>query len=199
MPRACNFPRVVFVWLRRACTLRVCRYSNSDTVCSSNRAPTRPESHILLTTAAIAMRTWQTVNSGFFPPEVLVDLCQEQVAYPRDDHVSLQTLIPSAFVVIQAEFTFFIFKAAFDAPTRKGNQQHRLYRGSDRSVAHKILDDARLHNVAGHDQMIRLLGQAFFVPRIDQHMLDLPHHRALLAILDAIALPCLFTQRPMKA
>src|SRR5205823_4797673 len=126
MPRACNFLRVDFVWLRRACTLRVCRYSNSPAVCSSNRAPTRPESHMLLTIAAIAMRTWHTVSSGFFPPKVRVDPRQKQVTYRRDNHVSLQALIPSAFVVIQAEFAFFIFEAALDTPTRKRNQQHRL-------------------------------------------------------------------------
>src|SRR5947209_1559565 len=114
MPRACNFPRVAFVWLRRACALRLCRYTNSVAVSSSSRAPTRPESHILRTTAAIAMRTWHTVNSRFFPPKVRVDLCQEQVAYRRDDQVSLQSLIPSAFVVIQAQLAFFIFKAALD-------------------------------------------------------------------------------------
>ena len=77
MPTACNFPRVVFVWLRRAWAARACRYANSAAVFSSNRAPTRPESHILLTTAAIAVRTWHTVNSGFFPPTLLVDLRHE--------------------------------------------------------------------------------------------------------------------------
>src|SRR5436190_24227417 len=36
------------------------------------------------TMAAAAVRTWQTVSSGFFPPQFLMHLRQEQMADSRD-------------------------------------------------------------------------------------------------------------------
>src|SRR5580704_16923010 len=122
MPTACNLRCVLLVWLLRACARRAWVYCSSSATRSSDRAPTRPESHKLLTTTAIAVRTWHTVNSGFSPPKVLVDLCQEQMTDRRDDQVPFQSLVQPAFVVIQTEFAFFIFKTAFDAPARKGHQ-----------------------------------------------------------------------------
>ncbi len=77
MPAARSFRRAAFVWLLRAWARRACVYCKSLAVFSSNRVTQPPESHRHLTNADIAVRTWHTVSSGFFPPKVLVDFRQE--------------------------------------------------------------------------------------------------------------------------
>jgi hypothetical protein len=68
--------------------------------------------------AATAVCTWQTVRLGFFPPEVLSDLGQEQVTHRTEDQMALQAEVAATFVMIQAELAFFVLETAFDAPTR---------------------------------------------------------------------------------
>src|SRR5258708_5872025 len=114
MPRVRSFRRVVFVWLLRACTRRFCVYRISSAACSYRRLQARPECHQLRTTAAIAVRNWQTVSSGFFPPKVLMNPRQEQVTHRRQNQVALQALVTPTFVMVQAQLALLILKAALD-------------------------------------------------------------------------------------
>src|SRR5262245_24776039 len=119
MPSARSFRRVAFVWLLRACDRRCCAYRLSSAACWYSRIQARSDCHQLRTTAAIAVCTWQTVSSGFFPPQVLMDPRQEQVAHRREDQVTLQALIPSAFVVVQPQLAFLVLETTLDAPARE--------------------------------------------------------------------------------
>src|SRR5437773_9603364 len=100
----------------------------------------RSDNHKLLTTAATAVCTWQTVSSGFFPPQVLVDLGQEKMAHGAEDQMAFQTQVQAALIMIQAQFPFLILKTTLDAPARKGHLEHRGHRGLRRCVADEILD-----------------------------------------------------------
>ena len=60
-------------------------------------------SHQAGSNSATAVWIWQTVNSGFFPPQLLVDPRKEQVAYGADGQVAFQPRIATPFVVVQSQ------------------------------------------------------------------------------------------------
>src|SRR6476620_10344163 len=128
MPSARSLRRVDLVWLLRACTRRFCAYRISSAACSYRRLQARPDCHQLQTTAAIAVCTWHTVSSGFFPPKALMDPRQEQVTHHRKDQVTFQADIASAFKMIQTQLPFLILKAALDTPARESDHQQLLDR-----------------------------------------------------------------------
>ena len=66
---------------------------------------TWPHTHRELTSAELAVRTWQTVSSGFFPPLLLAGLREEQLGYRGHDQVALQALVVADFKVTQAQET----------------------------------------------------------------------------------------------
>ena len=55
------------------------------------------------------MRTWQTVHSGFFPPQPLGVVGEEQVAHGAQNQMPLQTE-PAAFPMIQSDFSFAVLR-----------------------------------------------------------------------------------------
>src|SRR6185312_3440511 len=115
-PRPASFLRVVRVWQRRASSLRCWVYFSSAMAASRiNRAARLPKPHER-TKAAAAVLTWQTVSSGFFPPEFLVHLRQEQVAYRRNRLMPFQPQIRPPLEVVETQFGFLVLEAAFDAP-----------------------------------------------------------------------------------
>src|SRR3954447_26164771 len=116
MPSAASFLRVVRVWHWRDSVLRFWVYVISATAASmSNLVATRPNHHER-TTAAAAVRTWQTVSAEFFPPQLLMHLRQEQVAGSRDRLMALQPHIRSPLKVVEAQLRLLILEAAFHAP-----------------------------------------------------------------------------------
>src|SRR6478736_1618480 len=195
MPRARSFCRVVFVWLLRACTRRFCAYRISSAACSRRRLQARTDCHQLQTTAAIALCNWQTVNSGFFPPQLLMHPRQEQIAHRGQNQVAFQTPITPTFVMVQAQLALLILKAALDAPARESHQQQLVNRSLRRRVADEVFGFRRMQNVASDDPVMHFSGQTVFVLRLNQRMLDLPHHGATLAVLDPITLPGLVAHR----
>ena len=77
MPKSCSLCLVRFVWhLRAKAFLRWARSISSD-VRSSNFLGSRRLSHQNGINAAIAVWTWHSVNSEFFPPEFMARPRQE--------------------------------------------------------------------------------------------------------------------------
>src|ERR1700692_1631324 len=98
--------------------------------------------------ASVATRTWQTVQSRFFPPQPLAGFGQEQVAHGGQNRVvlggenqmSFKADPAPAFPMIQSDFSFAVLKAAFNAPAAERDPQQLLQRHVRRSVAQKIFN-----------------------------------------------------------
>src|SRR6266446_1879759 len=195
MPTACSLRRVAFVWLLRAWARRLCAYWISSAACSYRRLQARPDCHQLRTTATTAVWTWQTVNSGFFPPKFLVYSRQKEVTHGREDKVPFQPQIATSFIMVQTHLSLVIFKTPLNTRAVKSHQQELLDRSFHRRVAYKILDLGPIQDIARHNQVIRPSGQAVFPFGINQHVFDFPDHGAFFAVLDAISFPRLIAQR----
>src|SRR5215210_3853218 len=114
--------RVRLVWLLRAVALRRCVLCNSAAVRSSSFFEGRSFSHQQGINAAIAVCTWHSVSSGFFPPEFLTHPRQEQIADRAEDQMAFQPLITSALVMVQAHLPLLVLKTTLHAPAREGHQ-----------------------------------------------------------------------------
>ena len=97
MPIFRSFLRVRLVWHLRAVALRCCQCWISPAAASISAAHTLPLSQQLCTNAAAAICTWHTVRSGFFPPQLLANPGQEQVAHRGEDQVPFQSQPAAAF------------------------------------------------------------------------------------------------------
>ena len=104
MPIFRSFLRVCLVWLLRAVALRCCLYWIVLVVCWISAVDAWPLSHQLPTSAPTAVWTWQTVSSGFSPPQPLSRAGQEQVADARQDQVSLEAEPTTAFPLVEPDF-----------------------------------------------------------------------------------------------
>ena len=90
MPCFRSFFRVRFVWHMRAVALRCCQCWITLAVCSISTVEARPRSHQLFTSAPTAACTWHTVSCSFFPPQLFVNSCKEQIAHRSEDQVPLE-------------------------------------------------------------------------------------------------------------
>src|SRR4030042_2535105 len=82
-----------FVWQRRERAMRRCVTVITCAARSKNLSFTRPVSHKDRTSAEEAVRIWQTVRSGFFPPPFLMHFGQEQMAHRSDYQMTTQGFI----------------------------------------------------------------------------------------------------------
>jgi len=147
------------VWLLRALAFCFCWYWIFSAVRANSFLPAFfPKDHDC-TKAAAAVRIWQTVSSGFFPP-LLPQAFQEQMTDGGQGLVSHQAAIVSAFVMIEPQFAFLVFETAFHMPTREGHQQQRLHTCFGGRVADKVFDLIGLENAARHQQVAALAGIA---------------------------------------
>ena len=119
MPSCLSLRLVVLVWLLRTMALRRWWYWMASAVRSKSSLLALSSSHQDCTTALVAARTWQTVTSGFFPPQLLTDGCQKQVAHGGEDQVPFQADLATPLPVRQAHFSLLVLEAAFDRPARK--------------------------------------------------------------------------------
>src|SRR5437870_3493580 len=102
MPSSRSLRRVRFTWLFRAWAFRRCaQVIFLAALASSSSFDRRDDNPQQRTSAATAVCSWQTVSSGFFPPQVLSQPRQEQITYRRDDQVTLQPQVTSALVLVQ--------------------------------------------------------------------------------------------------
>jgi len=150
MPSFRSFLRFCLVWLLRAVAMRCCQCWISLAVCSINAVDARPLSHHERTSTPTAVWTWQTVRSGFFPPQLFTNSGQEQVAHAGENQVSLQTEPATALPLIESDFLLLILKTPLDTPTRKPHQQKRLHRGLWRGVADEKLHFVEVQHIASH-------------------------------------------------
>src|SRR5512142_3224488 len=124
MPSSRSLRRVRFVWLFRAWAFRRCAHriflAAFASSFSFDRREDIPQQR---TNAASAVCSWQTVSSGFFPPEFLAHPRQEQVAHRREDQVSLQPQVTPALVLVQPDLALLVLKTTLHAPAREGDQQ----------------------------------------------------------------------------
>src|SRR3954453_14189668 len=129
MPPSWSLRRVRLVWLFRADTFRRRARTISSDVLSSNLLGARRFNHQRGINAAIAVCTWHSVSSGFFPPEFLPHPRQEQVTDRTEDQMAFQPLVPAALVVVQAHFPLLVLKTTLHAPPREGHQKQRRHGG----------------------------------------------------------------------
>ena len=91
MPIVCNRWMVFFRCAARALAFRSCVNANCAAIFSAWQREQRPlvwpSRHHRRTSVRVAVRTWATVRSGFFPPVLLSEFGQEQMADAGQDEV----------------------------------------------------------------------------------------------------------------
>ena len=100
MPNSRSLLRVRFLWLFRAVAFLFWVLWILAAVRSSSFGDGRWSSHQYGIRAASAVWIWHSVNSGFFPPELLSRARQEQVADGTQDQMAFQPQITPTFVVL---------------------------------------------------------------------------------------------------
>src|SRR5215469_11080224 len=117
MPSSRNLRRVRLMWLLRAVVRRCCAHviflAAFSSSWSLDRRDVNPHDR---TNAAIAVCSWQTVSSGFFPPPFLTHSRQEQVAQAAEDQVSFQPQVAPSLVLVQTDLAFLVLEATFHSP-----------------------------------------------------------------------------------
>src|SRR4051812_23644286 len=186
MPSLCNASRVLLVWLFRAwASRRSAQVIFLAAFASSLSSDCRDDNPQHRTKAADAVCSWQTVNSGFFPPEFLPRSRQEQVGHRREDQMAFQPQVAAALVLVQPDLALLVLKAALHPPTRERDQEQGPDAHPRGRVADEELHLVRIQHVAGHHQVERLTRQAVGPLDRQHHVLALPDHRSLLAVLDS--------------
>src|SRR4030043_699583 len=188
MPMACKRAIVRRRWLRAALALRCCVSTNYATICSAYLYEQRPPRAQRGTSMAVAVRTWQSVRPGFFPPMFQAELAQENVAQATEDQVPLDREILAHFKMIHPQFRLAVLEGAFDDPTGKGPPHQHLDRCRFRSIAEEVLDLLMVQGIAGHQQMKGTRGQSLLIRQVNHQPLDLPDHRSLAAVFDPVIL-----------
>src|SRR6185437_16016722 len=147
--------------------------------------------------ASVAMRTWQMVHSGFFPPQRLTRFRQEQIADRSQNQMSLQADPSAPLPMIEADLALAVFKASLDRPPSKCDPQQFADRGLRRSITQEVFDFTR-HRMVEDKQVVGPFGQSPFVLHVNQRLLDAPDQWAFFRILDPPCLPRLSGQRRMR-
>ena len=95
--------RFFLIWQRRERAVRSCVKVIISAAFSNNLSLTLPVSHKDRTSAEEAVRIWQTVNSGFFPPPQLIDFGQEQITDRGDYKMATKRLVIANLEMAQSE------------------------------------------------------------------------------------------------
>ena len=197
MPKRLSFCQVVLVWLLRAWAFLFCAHWISSAAWSNRCLAARPLSHQDLTRAAAAVCTWQTVISGFFPPQGLLALGEKQIADRTDCEVPLEAQPATAFVMIQTDFSFVVLKTSLDRPAGEGHAQQRRNRCVGIGIAHEVFDLLGIKNIPCDQEVMRLARKPTLVRGVDQRVLDFPNYRTFSPVLHMPMLPRLVTQGRM--
>src|SRR5215207_8147832 len=136
-------------WLSRALAFSCCARSIDRTARSASSLAPRFPNPAPSTNAAAAVRTWHTVHSRFFPPELASDLPKEPKAHCTDRLVPLQSQVTATFPVVKTQLRLAIFKAALHMPPCQPHQKQRVRGCLRRRVAHEVLDLLPIPHVAG--------------------------------------------------
>ena len=85
--------------------------------------------------ASAAVRTWQIVTSGFFPPQPFGLFGQEQMTELGDEEMPTQRLVRPHLEMRQAKFRLGVLETTLDGPTREGDVEKCLDTNVRRGVA----------------------------------------------------------------
>ena len=157
-----NFRRVRLRWLFRERALRAWVSRMMRAARSTHWLAAVRESHHDWTNAEAAVRIWQTVSSGFFPPPLLMHAGEKQVGQGRDRLMTHQANLGTAFKMIEAQFRFLVLKRALHAPPREGHVQQYRQPCVLRCFRNEELEHIRLQHAPGNDQVHRRHGQVIF-------------------------------------
>src|SRR5271166_310965 len=194
MPICRNRRLVLLSWPCSAWAFLCCFLWSFSDVRSINSGETRWPSHQLGIKAASASCIWQTVSCGFFPRPFLAHPGQEQVTHGTDCKMAFQSDVTTAFIMIEPDLSFLIFKTPLHTPTRKGHQQHRVERRLGWGIADEKLQFVRVQHIPSDNQVQWLARQAILVFRVKQYVLAFPDHWPFSTVLDTPPLPGLIQQ-----
>ena len=186
---ACNRRIVRRLWLRAALLFRRCVNANCATIDSARLREQRPPQNQRGQSLAAAVRTWQSVSPGFFPPMLHAEFAEKHMAEAAENQMPLDRAEFTHLKMVHPKLGFAVFEGPLDDPPRKGYPQKYLGRGSRRRITDKVFDLRVVQRIARRQQMIRPRRQTVLIGQIDRHMFDLPDHRPFTAILDIVILP----------
>src|SRR5262249_58172025 len=96
-----------------------------------------------------------TGHSGFSPPTLQRRPHQEQITHTSQHEMADETLVSSAFVMIQPQFRLLVLKAPLDAMPRQSHPQERFRGGCLGGVRQEKLQLSLAEHLARPDQMPR--------------------------------------------
>src|SRR5882672_6574277 len=108
--------------------------------------------------ALAAVRTWQTVNSGFFPPIFLVNFSQEHQTCRADSQVSFERPIVPHLKVVQPDLSLVVLETTLHGEAREADAEYFLLRRCRGTVGHEVFHLLRIQRIAGDDQPTRSSG-----------------------------------------
>jgi len=107
-PISCNRRKVRFRWLRALLALRCCVRTICRLIHSADFREQRPPRTQVGIRYRVAVRTWQTARSGFFPPMGLVELGQKQIADATENQVTPDGQVFTHLEVVHPQFALAI-------------------------------------------------------------------------------------------
>jgi hypothetical protein len=131
---------VRFLCERLAAALRACVMANCAAIDSARWREQRPPTIQTGISDRVSSRTWQMVNSGFFPPMGQPKLRQKQMTDARQDQVTHNRGILAHLEMVHTQFRLAILEQPLDPPSAEGYQQKNLGRRRLWRVAQEKLD-----------------------------------------------------------
>ena len=126
-PMACKRAIARRRWLHAALAFRCCVNVNCALICSAYFREQRPPRAHKGASFAVAVRTWQRVRSGFFPPMPQAELTEKDMAQAAQDQVSLDRKKLTDLEVIHPQFRLAVLEGPFDDPSGKRHTQERFH------------------------------------------------------------------------
>jgi hypothetical protein len=117
MPRAWKRARVRRRWLRAALSFRSCVTVSCARMRSADFREQRPARAHKGASIAVAVRTWQTVRPGFFPPMLPAELAEKDVAQTTEDQVPLDRDELAHLEVIHSQFRLAVLEGSLNGET----------------------------------------------------------------------------------
>ncbi len=134
-----------------------------------------------------ASRTWQIVQAGFFFPELLCLLDEEQQAGHRQDQMTHDRHVSADFELVHSQLAFGVLEEPFDVTAAARDEEQGFDGGVLGGVGEEVFHFPG-QDVACDDQPAFVVGQAI-VRREESHGPDLPDDGPFPGVLDVKRLP----------
>ena len=135
----------------------------------------------------MATRTWRTDHRGFFFPQPLGFLHEEEKTHHAQDKMAHQRQVAPHFEMVKPHLPFSVFEHPFDVPAAEGHVEQDFGGGLLGGVGQKVLYLAAQY-VAGHDKPAFFSGKLVFAG-VEPYDAGVPDQRSLVRVLDVKALP----------